>query len=109
HWPLDPGHCLQPGQPGPRVLSLWCAPGRLGQGPPDPGGAVRGMASAGLALLLLLACRATPPAASATLGDLRITNGFAYEPIIQASGAAYFTVKNTGTTPDTLLGVHSSA
>lgn len=57
----------------------------------------------------LVACRPSPPTASATAGDLQITEGFAYEPIIPASGAAYFTIENKGTTPDTLLGVSSTA
>jgi copper(I)-binding protein len=48
------------------------------------------------------ACRPGLPAASATLGDLRITDGFAYEPIIPASGAAYLAITNTGTAADTL-------
>ncbi len=58
-------------------------------------------------LLGIAACQQGAPAAEASVGDLRITNGFAYEPIIQASGAAYFTVKNRGTVPDTLLGISS--
>jgi copper(I)-binding protein len=60
-------------------------------------------------LLGIAACQQGAPAAEASIGDLRITGGFAYEPIIQASGAAYFTVKNGGTAPDTLLGVSSPA
>ncbi|HWA16721.1 MAG TPA: copper chaperone PCu(A)C [Gemmatimonadales bacterium] len=65
----------------------------------------------GSAVLLLgiMACQQAAPVATATAGDLRITRAFAYEPIIQASGAAYFTVKNTGAVPDTLLGVSSPA
>lgn len=59
--------------------------------------------------LSLIACQPSVPAAKASVGDLRITNGFAYEPIIQASGAAYFTVQNTGSVPDTLLGISSPA
>lgn len=58
------------------------------------------------ALLLLLAlgaCRSGPPTASATLGDLRISEGFAFRPITPASGAAYFRVRNTGAVADTLL------
>jgi copper(I)-binding protein len=59
--------------------------------------------------LTVVACQPPVPSASANVGDLRITNGFAYEPIIQASGAAYFTVENTGSVPDTLLGISSPA
>ena len=62
-----------------------------------------------VAVAALVACRSTVPEARVTVGDLRITQGFAYEPIIQSSGAAYFTVENRGSTPDTLLGVSSSA
>ncbi|MBK6780708.1 MAG: copper chaperone PCu(A)C [Gemmatimonadetes bacterium] len=61
------------------------------------------------ALLLMAGCAGGPPAATATAGDLRLTNGFAYEPIIQASGAAYVEITNRGTTPDTLLGASSPA
>lgn len=62
-----------------------------------------------LALLVSLgACRAPGlPAASATLGTLSLTGGFAYEPIIQASGAAYLEIANTGGEPDTLVSVSS--
>jgi copper(I)-binding protein len=65
--------------------------------------------AAALAAVVLAApaCRQGPPTASATLGDLRITGGFAYRPITPASGAAYFRVRNTGTVPDTLLGASS--
>jgi periplasmic copper chaperone A len=59
--------------------------------------------------LVLPACQASAPSANVIAGDLRITDGFAYEPIIQASGAAYFTVRNTGSVPDTLLGISSPA
>jgi copper(I)-binding protein len=62
-----------------------------------------------LVLLVIAACKPSPPTANVTVGDLRISEGFAYEPIIPASGAAYFTIENKGTTPDTLLGVSSSA
>lgn len=65
--------------------------------------------SAALLLVGLAACRQGPPVAKVSVGDLRITNGFAYEPIIQASGAAYFTVTNKGSLPDTLLGVSSTS
>ncbi|MEO8635105.1 MAG: copper chaperone PCu(A)C [Gemmatimonadales bacterium] len=47
-----------------------------------------------------------PPApirARAQIGALEITDGFAREPIIQASGAAYLTIHNTGSVADTLL------
>lgn len=41
--------------------------------------------------------------ARAQIGALEITDAFAREPIIQASGAAYLTIHNTGTVADTLL------
>lgn len=59
------------------------------------------------ALLCLAGCAGGPPEASATVGDLVLTRGFAYEPIIQASGAAYVEITNRGTAPDTLLGASS--
>ncbi len=61
------------------------------------------------ALCFLAACAGGPPTASATVGDLVLTRGFAYEPIIQASGAAYVEITNRGTAPDTLLGASSPA
>ncbi len=60
-------------------------------------------------LLALSACSGGPPAASAVAGELHLSNGFAYEPIIPASGAAYVTITNDGATPDTLVGVSSPA
>lgn len=60
-------------------------------------------------LLLLGACGGGPPSATAVAGELHISNGFAYEPIIPASGAAYLTITNDGTTPDTLMEVSSPA
>lgn len=58
----------------------------------------------------LLACGSPPPpAAAGTLGELRFSEGFAYEPIIQASGAAYLRIENRGTLPDTLLEASSPA
>lgn len=47
-----------------------------------------------------------PPApirARAQIGALEITDAFAREPVILASGAAYLTIRNTGTAADTLL------
>jgi hypothetical protein len=62
------------------------------------------------ALLLFAGCRkAGPPAATASVGDLTIDRGFAFEPITAASGAAYFRIRNNGTIPDTVLEVSSSA
>ncbi len=58
-------------------------------------------------LLMAIACHRGPPAASAKLGSLEISNGFAYEPITLASGAAYFTIENIGAVPDTLVSVTS--
>jgi periplasmic copper chaperone A len=63
-----------------------------------------------LASLLLLCWSCGKPAPStlkAEVGNLRITGGFAYAPITQESGAAYFTIRNTGDQPDTLVSVLS--
>ncbi len=58
----------------------------------------------------LTACGSPPlPAAEGALGELRFSGGFAYEPIIQASGAAYIRIENHGTLPDTLLEASSPA
>jgi copper(I)-binding protein len=57
----------------------------------------------GVAGLTLLACRGEAGGASATLGEIRIDHGFAYEPITPASGAAYFRIQNRSSTPDTVL------
>ena len=59
------------------------------------------------AFLLLAGCAGGPPAASATVGDLVLSKGFAYEPIIAASGAAYVEIHNRGSAPDTLTGASS--
>lgn len=66
---------------------------------------------AGLAILLIAAaCRkAAPPSASATVGDLRIDHGYAFEPITDASGAAYFRIHNNGAAADTVLEASSPA
>jgi copper(I)-binding protein len=48
-----------------------------------------------------------PIRARARIGELEITEAFAREPIIQASGAAYLTIHNSGTIADTLLMVES--
>jgi periplasmic copper chaperone A len=57
-----------------------------------------------LGSLLLVGCRtAGPPAATAQLGDLHIDQGYAFEPITPASGAAYFRIRNAGSEADTLL------
>lgn len=65
--------------------------------------------SVALALLLaaITACSSGPPTASAKLGALLLSGGFAYEPITLASGAAYFSVENIGKRPDTLLSATS--
>ena len=57
-----------------------------------------------------LAAACAPPApirAHAAIGALQITDAFAREPIIPASGAAYFTIHNSGTVADTLLSANS--
>lgn len=44
-----------------------------------------------------------PIRARAQIGALEITDAFAREPVIRASGAAYLTIHNAGTVADTLL------
>ncbi len=67
-------------------------------------------ALASLVAGMLLACGSPPPpAATGALGELRFSEGFAYEPIIQASGAAYLRIENRGALPDTLLEASSPA
>lgn len=62
-----------------------------------------------LGLLGLLCCRKpVPPVASATLGDIKISDGFAFAPITEESGAAYLTLRNTGAAADTLSGISST-
>lgn len=56
-----------------------------------------------LAIVSAGCTKAAPPVATATVGDLRIDNAYAFEPITDASGAAYFRIHNNGTTADTLL------
>jgi copper(I)-binding protein len=68
----------------------------------------RGVTLAALAVALV-ACAGRPPTARARAGDIEIRDGFAYEPITPASGAAYFRIRNTGAAPDTLLEVTSPA
>ncbi len=53
--------------------------------------------------VVLAACRAEPPSASATLGPLHLRHGFAYEPITLGSGAAYVEITNRGAQADTLV------
>lgn len=65
---------------------------------------MRRMLMPAAALLLVAACgRKTPSGASISAGDVMIDNAFAFEPITAASGAAYFTVHNHGSAPDTIL------
>jgi len=59
-------------------------------------------------LLVCWGCgKPAPPTLNAEFGKIRITGGFAYSPITQESGAAYFTIRNTGDKPDTLVSVES--
>jgi hypothetical protein len=59
-------------------------------------------------LLVCWSCgKPAPPTLKAEFGNIRITDGFAYSPITQESGAAYFTIRNTGDKPDTLVSVTS--
>ncbi len=62
-----------------------------------------------LLLLAAIGCGPRLPSASATLGAIELTGGFAYEPILAASGAAYVQIANRGTSEDTLLAVTSPA
>ena len=60
--------------------------------------------------MLLLCCgcgKPAPPTLNAEFGNIRITGGFAYSPITQESGAAYFTIRNTSDKPDTLVSAQS--
>jgi len=69
---------------------------------------IRPAALAALALAALLQCRKpTIPTAEAAVGEIRITDAFAYAPITEESGAAYLTLRNTGAEPDTLAAVSS--
>lgn len=65
----------------------------------------------GLLVGMLLVCwscgKPSPPTLKAEVGNIRITDGFAYSPITEESGAAYFTIRNTSDKPDTLLSVAS--
>ncbi|HTO73666.1 MAG TPA: copper chaperone PCu(A)C [Gemmatimonadales bacterium] len=66
---------------------------------------LRGLA---LSACLLSVCRPpAPDTASTSKGDLRITGGFAYEPVSDASAAAYLEIANQGKQADTLLGATS--
>lgn len=57
-----------------------------------------------LALLGFLAgCRHPMPAVVA--GAIEIRTPYAFAPVVGDEGSAYFTVRNTGTDPDTLIGV----
>jgi copper(I)-binding protein len=57
-----------------------------------------------LALLgLFAACRHTQPAAVA--GTVEILAPYAFAPVIGDEGSAYFTMRNTGAEPDTLIGI----
>lgn len=51
--------------------------------------------------LLLGACAGEGP-------SIRLSNAYAFEPVLGNVGAVYFTVENTGGTPDTLSGVEVS-
>jgi len=60
------------------------------------------------ALLGVAACRHAL-GARAVVGDLEIRDAYAKEPVIAASGAAYFSVVNHGSRPDTLMAASSPA
>lgn len=61
---------------------------------------------AGLLLLVLTACGG-PARPGVRAGDLLLTDGFAFAPLDSAVGAAYVTIHNAGTLPDTLLDLSS--
>jgi hypothetical protein len=62
---------------------------------------------AGLLLFCWSCGKPAPPTLHAEIGNIRITGGFAYSPITQESGAAYFTIRNTSDKADTLISVSS--
>ena len=63
---------------------------------------------AGLLFLCWSCGQPAPPTLKVEFGNIRITGGFAYSPITQESGAAYFTIRNISDKPDTLVSVESS-
>jgi hypothetical protein len=63
-------------------------------------------AAVSLLLLFAIGCaKPAPPVASATAGSIEIANAFAYAPVTPEAGAAYFSLHNAGSTPDTLVSV----
>ena len=62
---------------------------------------------AGAGAVALLLCLAISHAAAAQVRRLEINGGFAFAPLRRDEAAAYFTVVNHGTMPDTLLSAHS--
>jgi len=62
---------------------------------------------AGTGVYALLLCWAVCQGAAAQTGRLEIHGGFAFAPLRRDEAAAYFTVVNHGTTPDTLLSARS--
>jgi copper(I)-binding protein len=55
------------------------------------------------AAILVAACRSRAPVAVA--GTIEILNPFAFAPVIGDEGSAYFTLHNSGTEADTLVGI----
>jgi copper(I)-binding protein len=60
----------------------------------------------GVLPLLLSACAAREPGVVAT-GDLEVHGAFAFAPPTASEAAAYFTVVNRGSSPDTLVSITS--
>lgn len=54
---------------------------------------------------LLAACRQPAPAAVA--GAVEIRTPYAFAPLIGDEGSAYFTLRNTGSEPDTLISINA--
>ena len=67
--------------------------------------AVPTRAAAILLVAALTACRPHPKSASASAGNITVTGAFALAPLTPDVGAAYFTIRNTDTVPDTLRAV----
>ncbi|HTO73073.1 MAG TPA: copper chaperone PCu(A)C [Gemmatimonadales bacterium] len=61
-----------------------------------------------VAALLVSACHAPPPVV-ARAGTIEISDPYAFAPVVGDEGSAYFTLKNVGTTDDTLTGISAGS